>query len=120
MLMHILNKNEMKEVRSQSDYNREVMTEEIELLQSSFYKVYREYTKMEENPSLQSNREVIYNLKKNFGLYICFVNQYGMKYDLHSTQVNTATYNRIAYFLDAEKGKVDSLKKNYLQQEQAS
>lgn len=119
MLMHILNKNEMKEVRSQSDYNREVMTEEIELLQGSFYKVYREYTKIEKNPELQSDREAIYNLKKNFGLYICFVNQYGMKFNLHSTQVGAATYNRIAYFLDAEKGKVDNLK-SYLQQEQAS
>lgn len=119
MLMHILNKNEMKEVRSQSDYNREVMTEEIELLQSSFYNVYREYTKMEENPTLQSDRDVMYNLKKDFGLYICFVNQYGMKFNLHSTQVGAATYNRIAYFLDAEKGKIDSLK-SYLQQEQAS
>lgn len=119
MLMHFLNKNEMKEVRSQSDYNREVMTEEIELLQSSFYKVYREYTKMEENPTLQSDRNVMYDLKKDFGLYICFVNQYGMKFNLHSTQVGAATYNRIAYFLDAEKGKIDSLK-SYLQQEQAS
>lgn len=119
MLMHILNKNEMKEVRSQSDYNREVMTEEIELLQSSFYKVYREYTKMEENPTLQSDRDVMYDLKKDFGLYICFVNQYGMKYNLHSMQANTATYNHIAYFLDVEKKKVDSLK-SYLQQEQAS
>lgn len=119
MLMHILSKSEMKEVRSQSDYDREVMTEEIEFLQSSFYKVYREYTKIKEIPALQSDRETMYNLKKNFGLYICFVNQYGMKYDLHSTQVNTATYNRISYFLDAEKEKVDSLK-SYLQQEQAS
>ena len=119
MLMHFLNKNEMKEVRSQSDYNREVMTEEIELLQSSFYKVYREYIKMEENPTLKSDRNVMYDLKKDFGLYICFVNQYGMKFNLHSTQVGAATYNRIAYFLDAEKGKVDSLK-SYLQQEQAS
>lgn len=119
MLMHLLNKNELKEIQSQSDYDREVMTEEIELLQSSFYKVYREYTKMEENPTLQSDRDVMYNLKKDFGLYICFVNQYGMKYNLHSILVNIATYNRIAYFLDAEKGKVDSLK-SYLQQEQAS
>lgn len=119
MLMHFFNKNEMKEVRSQSDYDREVMTEEIELLQSSFYKVYREYTKMEGNPALQSDREAMYNLKKDFGLYICFVNQYGMKYNLHSTQVSTAIYKRIAYFLDAEKEKVDSLK-SYLQQEQAS
>lgn len=118
MLMHILNKNEMKEVRSQSDYNREVMTEEIELLQSSFYKVYREYTKMEENPTLKSDRDVMYDLKKDFGLYICFVNQYGMKYNLHSMQANT-TYNHIAYFLDVEKEKVDKLK-SYLQQEQAS
>lgn len=118
MLMHIL-KNEIKEVRSQSDYNREVMTEEIELLQGSFYKVYRKYTKMEENPTLKSDRKKMYDLKKDFGLYICFVNQYGMKFNLHSTQVGAATYNRIAYFLDAEKGKVDNLK-SYLQQEQAS